>query len=105
MKNKNAFVIFFSVIFILSIIIISSSVNKTNRNNTDLTETTVNEISYYLKDYNGKIAVFKGNSEVPYHIYDVFTDSLPKEDSEAIKYGIEAHSENELKNLVADYLS
>ncbi len=105
MNNKTAFTIIFSVISVLLIILIASSFNKPNKGNTDLTESTVIEISYYLKDYNGKIAVFKGNSEIPYHIYNVFTSSLPEEDAETIKYGIEAHSENELNNLLADYLS
>lgn len=102
MKNK-LFVVIFSIIIAVSLssIILTQS-KKDNTENIEITEENSN---YFLKDYNGKIAIFKGNSEIPYEIYNVFTSSLPETDVLKIKNGIEANNENELKELISDYLS
>lgn len=63
------------------------------------------QASYTLKDYKGKLALFREDAEIPYKIFDVFTSNLPKKDREALKDGIKAVGEKELQKLISDYTS
>lgn len=60
---------------------------------------------YVLKEYKGRLAIFKDNSDIPFEVFDIFTSSLPQSDRELLKNGISAKSETELSKLVSDYTS
>lgn len=69
-------------------------------------ETTVTEkISYTLREYNGKIALFTGENTKPDVIYDIFTASLPEVDSNALKQGITVQTEKEAQKIIEEYTS
>lgn len=68
-------------------------------------ESVTQQEYYILKDYCGKIAVFKGDSSTPEQIYDIFTNTLPEQDITMLTHGIEVKSENELTELINDYTS
>jgi len=60
---------------------------------------------YYLRDFEGMLAVFMADSTEPFQIYEIFTDSLPPEDSQRLRFGIGARDELELQRLIEDYTS
>jgi len=60
---------------------------------------------YYLRDFEGMLAVFAADNPEPLHIYEIFTDSLPPEDGRRLRFGIGARNEAELQRLIEDYTS
>ena len=56
-------------------------------------------------DYNGKLAVFKNNSDMPVRIFNVYLDNLPESDKADLKKGITCKDDAELKRLIEDYTS
>ena len=58
---------------------------------------------YVLKDYFGKVAVFKYNSNVPQETLSVYTNSLPLFDQKELTTGVYAYNEQELSSLIEDY--
>ncbi|MDE6004235.1 MAG: hypothetical protein K2G88_02495 [Oscillospiraceae bacterium] len=60
-------------------------------------------IGFILKTYQGKIALFRENSEKPYQILDIEIYLLPDADRELLEQGIFAESEEELKKILEDW--
>ena len=60
---------------------------------------------YILRSYNGLLAVFKGDSDVPYIETDVRIADLPYADMELLNTGIAVESYSELNRLLEDYCS
>ncbi len=91
-------------LIVLSTILISAyrlnTVKDTIKPGIQITETV-----YILKPYNGKLAIYKNSSSVPYKVYNIQIDTLPKTDIELLKNGISVKSEQELNKLIADYTS
>ena len=70
--------------------------------------TNINEISgmeYVLKDYDGRLAVFKTGQEEPELVFDVFVSTLPEYDQTALQSGVAAKDLEELNRLIEDYIS
>ena len=65
---------------------------------------TERETRYILKDYNGRIALFKEKEIKPLTVYNIFTNSLPEADIKMLKNGITV-KENELERLLEEYTS
>lgn len=57
---------------------------------------------YYLRDWNGYIAVFRGEAEVPEELTDIKTDTLNTVDREKLSNGIRAEGRLELASLLED---
>ncbi len=55
--------------------------------------------------FEGKLALFIGESPYPNRIYDFLTRTLPPEDRKSLEEGIEIKSEEELEVLLEDYMS
>ena len=125
-QNKNNVLIekkvFILSVFILALLIITSIVIcylllsdliidtskkdliddvPTFENNEELTPPVEEKIIYELKDYNGKIGVFKNESLV--YTLDIYLFTLPDYDKELLKEGIKVYSEKELKDLIEEY--
>lgn len=62
-------------------------------------------VGFVLKEYEGKAALFRENSEKPYQILNLEIYLLPDADREALKQGIFAENEEELKTLLEDWES
>lgn len=62
-------------------------------------------MTYILKSYKGKIAVFKSDSKTPVKITDTEISKLPKDDQLSLTNGIEVEDELELNRLLEDYCS
>ena len=56
---------------------------------------------YCLKDYNGKIGIYKNNSLV--YTLDVYVFTLPEEDKKLLTEGIEVSNKEELYDLIEIY--
>ena len=61
--------------------------------------------AYTLREYEGKLAVFRGDSKAPYQIYDVSVNTLPEYDRTLLKEGIPAETSAQLDRLIEDYTS
>lgn len=99
-----------SYCFILLCILISFvGLPIINKNFTDSAkseiETPNNSLSYIVKDFNGNIAVFEGDSKTPFKITEVCTNTLPKLDQEKLINGIVVNSQIELNTLLEDLCS
>lgn len=60
-------------------------------------------IGFILKAYQGKVALFRENSEKPYQILDIEVYLLPDVDRELLEQGILAETEEELKKFLEDW--
>lgn len=63
------------------------------------------EISVYctVREYEGRLAAFRRNSEVPFMTLDVRTALLSEYDREQFRQGVDLYSEAELKRFAEDY--
>lgn len=72
----------------------------------NIKEITDQSVTYVVKDFNGRIAVFSRNiMDHPFRVTDICTRNLPKRDKDMLKNGIEAENETELGALLEDLCS
>lgn len=93
--------ILFTVITLSIIVVCISLTTKPT-----LAENTTSEAvktQYILSEFNGKLAIFQTNNNIPLEVLDVRIDSLPERDIEKIKNGITANTLNEIFALAEDY--
>ncbi len=88
-------------IFTNSITLVSSS----EKVNTTEPVTQTEELSYTIREYHGKIALFTGDNPKPDAVYDIFTSSLPDIDAQALKEGITVGTKQEAQKIIEDYTS
>ncbi len=62
-------------------------------------------IQFVLKEYQGKLGLFRGNAETPYQTLDFDINYLGEYDRELLKRGIGVDTERELEILIEDYTS
>ena len=62
-------------------------------------------ISYCLREYEGELAVFRGDSTEPYKKLGVSLSLMTDEDRELLREGITVMSEKELKRVIEDFTS
>lgn len=86
---------------VFSVVTVSSA-KATENNAVKPSEAT--EKIYILKDFNGRLALFENNSDIPLEVFDIFTSSLPQKDIERLNKGIKTSYE-ELEGLLEEYLS
>ena len=55
--------------------------------------------------FEGKLAVFEGESSYPNRVFDFMVRTLPPKDQKALSEGITVFSEEELLRLLEDYMS
>ena len=65
----------------------------------------VNAVQYYLREHNGKLAVFTPHSDVPELVFDVYLSTLPAYDRGQLQMGIPIYSYEELVQRIEDYIS
>lgn len=61
-------------------------------------------IVYTVKDYGGKVAVFKDGVELQ-EVFDTLVSGLPEMDQESLQDGIMVYSQKELDRLIEDLTS
>lgn len=60
------------------------------------------DISFRLKDHDGFLAVYRGNSEKPYTILDYRTNFLNEYDRQLVADGISVETEHDMRILIED---
>ena len=60
---------------------------------------------YYLRDYEGKLAVFLPDSQTPEMVFDVYLSTLPPYDRGELQLGVPVASYEELVERIEDYIS
>ena len=71
----------------------------------DEPEEPQNPAGYLLRDYEGRLAIFREESNTPEMIFDVYTRLLPQADQERLTEGISAPDYETLTRLIEDYIS
>lgn len=59
--------------------------------------------TYILREYEGQIAVFSDDSEMPVKVFDTAVSDLPKSDRELLELGITVETPEELQKLIEDF--
>ena len=60
---------------------------------------------YYLREYEGKIGVFRMNETTPYRVLDVYVSTLPSVDQLELRQGVYILDEAKLRVILEDYES
>ena len=60
---------------------------------------------FILGIHEGRIALWKDNDPEPYKVFPYYASMLPRKDRNALKKGIYLENEDQLRQLVEDYLS
>ena len=60
---------------------------------------------YTVREYDGKIAVYKNDETKPYIIYDAYVSLLPQQDIDLLKKGIVTDDKEYLQSIIEDYTS
>lgn len=60
---------------------------------------------YYLKEYDGRLAIFQLNEDTPLHVFNVSISTMSEYDQAELHKGIFAQDIDELRLLVEDYTS
>ena len=68
-------------------------------------ETHIIREGYVVRDYHGKIAVFKNGKTSPVRVTSTRTDSLPKSDAKKLLEGVDAPDKQALNRILEDYCS
>ncbi len=113
MTRKAALTVILMGMAISAVIVIatiSSSIKRRQIRAEDMasqttTQTTPVEIGYYLKAYEGEIAVFRGTSVTPYKKLGISMALMSDQDKILLTDGIFVRTEQELKALIEDYTS
>ena len=58
---------------------------------------------YVLKEYEGRIGVFKNESTMPTEVLNVYVFTLPSADRSALKIGISVYGAEALQSLIEDF--
>ncbi len=93
-RNKAALYIFLCF-SILSVLFTQLFFSTESKNNTD------NDFTYILREYEGKIAVYREDELID--VTDISTKFLPENDRRDIENGIEISSRQELFRLLEDF--
>lgn len=89
---------------------VSSSINRQRIKAHQLakqttTQTTPLEIGYYLKEFEGELAVFRGSSNTPFRRLGVSVELMSDYDRILLHDGIFVQTQKELNALIEDYTS
>ncbi len=101
MKRKSLiFIILITVLISVSFLLFFGFL-KNSRN----TVAGTAEYSYIIKEYNGKIGVYKADEKNPFQVIDVPTYLLPPYDKLELQSGILIENEEKLRQSLEDYAS
>lgn len=114
--SKKQFVLSMLLITVISFILflsiylmLNQKINKLSKEQTETVvtvfketeEPTIKANEFIIKEFDGKIGVFK-NGDFQYSI-DVYTFTLPEEDKNLLSQGIEVSSEQEVNDILSCY--
>ena len=105
MKPDVSRFIIFSLVFIFCFTVRFVSLNNDINRRSLRNDSEIIPDYFTIKEYDGKIAVYKNNEESPYVVYDAYVSLLPQQDAERLKKGIVTDDKNYLQSVIEDYTS
>lgn len=104
MKSKTLKISLFSLICVLCLATLFVNLNNDIEIYED--EKNVKQQEFYtIKEYEGKIAVFKDSDKKPFTVYEAYTSLLPEQDRQKLKDGIKVDNTTDLQKIIEDYTS
>ena len=98
----NFFVIILLVLVLYQLSIVKSKINEQNHDIPAFEESEeIKTDVYCLKDYNGKIGIYKNEALV--YTLDVYIFTLPEADKKLLADGIEVSTKKELLDIIEMY--
>lgn len=106
-KHRVVYVILMGVLISAVIVLCAMAQAAQNRKAAAQHEepATLPQVDYVLGEYEGHLALFRGEQTAPYQILDMPVQLLSAYDREQIAQGIHVHTEAELRSLVEDFAS
>lgn len=104
MSKRLIFTLVFTLIFLLSVGSIAALAPLSAAGESVEGADSIAQ-GYIIKDFYGRVAVFKNGEDEPVKITDTLTDSLPDYDKNQLSKGVPAEDEARLKRLLEDYCS
>lgn len=104
MKSKVLKISIFSLVCVLFLATLFVNLNndiKIYENE----EKAKQQVTYTIKEYEGKIAVFKNSDKKPYTVYEAYTSLLPEQDRQRLQNGIKVDNTADLQKIIEDYTS
>lgn len=105
----TAICLFIVTVITMFAVIFSTKANIRNvQNDVSISENDQKSESlqtYYLKEHDGKLAIFIDNQTTPAEIFNVYINTLPPFDQGQLKQGVVAKGYDELSALIEDYIS
>lgn len=68
-------------------------------------EKSKQQVIYTIREYEGKIAVFKNSDKKPMTVYESYTSLLPPQDRQKLQNGITVDNTTDLQEIIEDYTS
>ncbi len=68
-------------------------------------EKSKQQVIYTIREYEGKIAVFKNSDKKPMTVYESYTSLLPQQDRQRLQNGITVDNTTDLQKIIEDYTS
>ena len=101
MKRKSLiFIILITVLISVSFLLFFGFLRNSKN-----TVAKATEYSYIIKEYDGKIGVYKAEEKNPFQVIDVPVYHLPPYDKSELELGILIKDEKELQQKLEDYAS
>ena len=101
----NVGILLFGVIASTTIINMAYAEKETHSIPIETTVPVEKRGGYILKEYNGKIGVFRTNAQKPYTYVDMDINYLTEYDRELLTKGIEVDTQQQLNSLIEDITS
>lgn len=103
-RRKYLYILSFTLFACAMIIIIGFMISYSHKGKS-LPKSQESElsVSFVLKEYNGKLGLFRGNAQSPYQTLDFDIAYLSEYDRELLKEGIAVDTQGELDMLIEDY--
>ncbi|MCH5189959.1 MAG: BofC C-terminal domain-containing protein [Oscillospiraceae bacterium] len=72
-------------------------------NNAFQNESSTAKNTYTVREFDGQIAIFSDDSEIPVKVFDTSVSALPKSDRELLELGITVETPEELQRIIEDF--
>ncbi len=105
MKPKATRFLIFGLLSVFCFSILFVSLNNDINRRSIRDDSDITPDYFTIKEYDGKIAVYKNEDESPYVVYDSYVSLLPQQDAERLKEGIVTDDKNYLQSVIEDYTS
>ena len=72
-------------------------------NTTFQNESSTAQNTYTVREFEGQIAIFADDIEIPVKVFDTSVATLPKSDRELLELGITVENTEELQRIIEDF--